>query len=64
MIINVLLTQADHVLEIVCLSRILGLIHSVVVNHERTRSTSLHRCSKVELLRALLNTTFAIIISI
>ena len=42
-IIYVLLAKADHVFEIVCLSRILGLIHGIVVNHERTCSTSLNR---------------------
>ena len=63
MIIYILLTQADHVFEIVCLSRILRLIHIIVVNHESTGSTTLYSCSKVELLRTLLNTTLAIVVS-
>ena len=46
-IVYVLLAEADHVFEIVCLSRILRLIHVIVVDHQRTSSTSLHRCSKV-----------------
>ena len=61
-IIYLLLTQTDHVFEIICLSRILGLIHSVVVDHERTSSTSLHRRSKVKLLVTLLNATLAIVV--
>ena len=63
-IINVLLAEADHVFEVVCLGCVLALIHIAVIYHERTIGAALECRSKVELLRTLLNTSsLAIVVS-
>ena len=55
-----LLAEANDVLEIICLGSISSLSH-IAIDHKRTRTTPLHRRSKVELLWSLLQSTFAVI---
>ena len=55
-----LLAEANDVFEIICLGSISSLSH-IAIDHKRTRTTPLHRRSKVELLWSLLQSTFAVI---
>ena len=53
MIYDRLLAEANDIFEIICLGGVLSL-SDIAIDHKRTCTTTLHRCSKVELLRSLL----------
>ena len=54
MIYDGLLAEADHIFEIIRLGGVLSLRDIIAVDHERACAATLHRRSKVELLRTRL----------